>query len=42
MIINHVLPDASLSKQAESFATSTLVQFYVKYIHVKLIRPADV
>ena len=41
MIVSHALPDSGLSKQAESFDTSALVQSCVEFILMKLIRPAD-
>ena len=41
MIASHALPDSGLSKQAESFDTSTLVQSCVEFILMKLTRPAD-
>ena len=41
LIVSHALLDSGLSKQAESFDTSTLVQSCVEFILMKLIRPAD-
>ena len=41
LIVSHALVDSGLSKQAESFGTSTLVQSCVEFILIKLIRPAD-
>ena len=40
MNVSHALHDSGLSKQAESFDTSTVVQSCVEFILMKLIRPA--